>query len=202
MNKALTSIGVAAVCIANAFGRDAQLVIDNDRVSVWDVTWTKGQTNPARGHDRDVVTMWIAGAKARQAFFTAKNDGPAAKGRADEGARSLLVELKDHPVPPLENKTGYPLAFPRPHVKKLLENDRVIVWSYRWNPGEPTPMHFHDKDVVVVYLEPTALTSTTVDGAKTLNEYKAYDVRFNKRDRAHTELLERGTGSAMMMELK
>jgi hypothetical protein len=26
------------------------------------------------------------------------------------------------------------------HVKKLLENNRVVVWSYRWNPGEPTPM--------------------------------------------------------------
>ena len=123
-------------------------------------------------------------------------------GGVDAGARSLVIELKDHPVPPLENKTGYPLAFPRPHVKKLLENDRVIVWSYRWNPGEPTPMHFHDKDVVVVYLEPTALTSTTPDGAKTLNEYKAFDIRFNKRDRTHTELLEHGTGSAMMMELK
>jgi hypothetical protein len=30
------------------------------------------------------------------------------------------------------------------------------------------------------------------DGAKTLNEYKAFDIRFNKRDRTHTELLERG----------
>ncbi len=73
-------------------------------------------------------------------------------------------------------------------MKKLLENDRVIVWSYRWNPGEPTPMHFHDKDVVVVYLEDTALISTTPDGAKKLNEYKAFDIRFNKRDRTHTEL--------------
>jgi hypothetical protein len=34
------------------------------------------------------------------------------------------------------------------------------------------------------------------------NEYKAFDIRFNKRDRTHTEPLERGTGSAMMMELK
>ena len=116
--------------------------------------------------------------------------------------RSLEIELKDNPVPPIENKTGYPLAFPRPHVKKLLENSRVIVWSYRWNPGEPTPMHFHDKDVVVVYLEDTALTSTTPDGKKTLNDYKAYDIRFNKDDRTHTEMLERGTGRPCMMELK
>jgi hypothetical protein len=29
------------------------------------------------------------------------------------------------------------------------------------------------------------------DGAKTLNEYKAFDIRFNKRDRTHSELLAR-----------
>jgi hypothetical protein len=194
----MRSIVLAAVCFVTAFAQEPKPVIDNERVTVWDVTWTKGTTNPARGHDRDAVLMWIDGAKARTASFSPKSD------RRDEGGagRSLVIELKDFAVVPLENKTGYPLAFPRPHVKKLLENDRVIVWSYRWNPGEPTPMHFHDKDVVVVYLEPTALTSTTPAGAKTLNDYKAFDIRFNKRDRTHTELLEHGTGSAMMMELK
>ena len=88
-------------------------------------------------------------------------------------------------------------------MKKLLENDRVIAWSYRWNPGEPTPMHFHDKDVVVVYLEPTRRWYRRLpDGKKTLNEYKAFDIRFNKGNRTHTESLDHGTGSAMMMELK
>ena len=103
---------------------------------------------------------------------------------------------------PLPNTTGYPNAFPRPHVKKLLENERVIVWSYHWNPGEPTPMHFHDKDVVVVYEEDTALKSTAPDGKSVVNEYKDGQVKFNLRDRTHTELLIRGTGSAVMTELK
>jgi hypothetical protein len=147
--------------------------------------------------DLDTVVMRLTGSKAGSAVFIPK--GHEHKLGND---RSLVIELKDHLVWPLENKTGYPLAFPRPHVKKVLENDRVIVWSYRWNPGEPTPMHFHDKDVVVVYLEETALTSTTPEGAKTLNEYKTYDIRFNKRDRMHTELLAHGTGSATMLELK
>jgi hypothetical protein len=191
-------IAVAAMCVI-AYGQDAKPVIDNERVTVWDVTWTKGATNPA-GRDRDAVMMPLTGAGAGTASFSAKGSERNKQGHI--GARWLVIALKDHPVPPLENKTGYPLAFPRPHVKKLLENDRVIVWSYRWDPGQPTPMHFHDKDVVVVYLEDTALTSTTPDGAKKLNEYKAFDVRFNKRDRTHTELLDRGTGSAMMMELK
>jgi hypothetical protein len=193
-------------CIALAlmsgavYAQELKPAIDNDRVTVWDVTWTKGTANPARGHDRDAVVLWIAGKKARTASFNPK--GAARDEHGAEGSRSLIIELKDHLVAPYENKTGYPPAFPRPHVKKLLENDRAIAWSYRWNPGEPTPMHFHDKDVVVVYLEPTALVSTTPDGAKTLNDYKAFDIRFNKGNRTHTESLDHGMGSAMMMELK
>ncbi len=180
------------------YGQDLKPAIDNERVRVWDMPGIRGQHKLARVSDFDAVVMRLTGSKAGTAFFSQKDD----KRRWVGNDRSLVIELKDYPVPPLENKTGYPLAFPRPHVKKLLENDRVVVWSYRWNPGEPTPMHFHDKDVVVVYLEDTALTSTKPDSSKTLNEYKAFDIRFNKRDRVHTELLERGTGSAMMMELK
>jgi hypothetical protein len=188
-----------AVIGAAVYGQEEKPVIDNERVTVWDVTWAKGATYPA-APDRDVVFMRLTGANAGTASFSAKGSERNKIGHI--GDRWLIIELKDHPVPPLENKTGYPLAFPRPHVKKLLENDRVVVWSYRWNPGEPTPMHYHDKDVVLVYLEDTALTSTTPDGAKTLNEYKAFQIRFNRRDRTHTELLARGTGSALMMELK
>ncbi len=163
------------------------------------MTWVKGVANLALGYDGDAVFMRLTGPHAGTASFSAKGSqrkpGPA-------GARWLVIEMKDHPMPPYENRTGYPLAFPRPHVKKLLENERVIAWSYRWNPGEPTPMHFHDKDVVLVYLEPTALVSTTPDGKKTLNEHKAFDIRFNKGNRTHTESLAHGTGSAIMMELK
>jgi hypothetical protein len=189
-------IAVALIGCA-VYGQEVKPVIDNERVTVWDVTWTKGQTNPARGHGLDTVVLSLVPSGAAKFY-----PHGASLDEGGKAQRSLVIELKDHPVPPLENKTGYPLAFPRPHATKLVENDRVIVWSYRWNPGEPTPMHFHDKDVVVVYLEDTALTSTTPDGAKTLNRYKAFDVRFNKRDRTHTEMLDRGTGSAMMMELK
>ena len=158
MNKMLKSIALAAVCLVAAFGQSTKPVIDNERVTVWDV---KGQTIPARGHDRDTIVMSLVPSEA--AMFYPRGAGLDDGGKA---GRSLVIELKDHPVPPLENKTGYPLAFPRPHVKKLLENDRLIVWAYRWNPGEPTPMHFHDKVVVVVYLEDTALISTTPDGAR------------------------------------
>jgi hypothetical protein len=190
-------IALAAFCAALQ-AQDRKPVIDNEHVRVWDVTWTKGAANPA-APDRDAVFMRLTGPHAGTALFSAKG---AERKNGHAGERWLVIELKDHPSEHYPNTTGYPPAFPRPHVKKLLENARVIVWSYRWNPGEPTPMHFHDKDVVVVYLEDTALTSTTPDGAKKLNDYKAYDIRFNKGNRTHFELLAHGTGSAMMMELK
>ena len=53
-----------------------------------------------------------------------------------------------------------------------------------------------------MYLEDTALTSTKPNGEKTLNEYKAFDIRFNKRDRSHSELLVKGEMRAVITELK
>jgi hypothetical protein len=87
-------------------------------------------------------------------------------------------------------------------VRKLLENDKVVVWDYAWHPHEPTPMHFHDKDALVVYEATGELQSTTPDGKSTLNKYEFGDIRFNRRDRTHTELLTQGTAHAVITELK
>jgi len=131
------------------------------------------------------------------ARFGHRGDAPG-----KSGLRTVVVELKDHAVPPLANTSGYPLAFPRPHARKLLENDKVVVWDYVWRPHEPSPMHFHDKDTLVVYEATGALQSTTADGKATVNENKFGDIRFNRRDRTHTELLLRGRGHAVITELK
>jgi hypothetical protein len=199
----VTRIAVFALAFCAAgISRAAQPIIDNERVTVWDITGTKDDPAATLRHDRDFVTVYLSGAaggthkKGDVLFAHSGVSKPA------PGERTIVIELKDHPVAPLANHSGYPLAFPRPHVKKVLENDRIFVWSYAWNPGEPTPMHFHDKDVVVVYMEDTALKSTTPDGKSTINEYSAFQTKFNLRDRVHTELLVRGTGSAIMTELK
>jgi hypothetical protein len=116
--------------------------------------------------------------------------------------KGILIGLKDFKVDSLANKSGYPAAFPRPGSKKLFENARVVVWNYSWTPGVPTPMHFHDKDVVVYYLDDGDLQSTTPSGEKTVNEYRPGMIRFNLRDRSHTETLVRGKQHGIMTELK
>lgn len=167
----------------------AQPVIDNDRVTVWDTT----QPLPPLQHDFVAVSLSRKGT----AYF-----GHAGSSAGKSGVRTVVVELKDHALPPLANTTGYPLAFPRPHVRKLLENAKVVVWDYAWRPHEPTPMHFHDKDTLVVFEADGPLQSTTPDGKATVNDYHFGDIRFNGRDRTHTELLIRGTQHAVITELK
>lgn len=180
------SLGAAANL---AVAQDMQPVIDNERVTVFD---TVGAL-PRAEHDFVVVPL----GKKGSAEFHRLGDIPG-----KTGSRAMVIELKDGSLKTYPNNSGYPNAFPRPHAKRLLENDRVIVWSYRWKIGEATPMHFHDKDVVVVYEDDTTLKSTTLDGASVINHYQAGEARFNRGDRTHTELLIKATGSAVIVELK
>ena len=161
-------------------------VIDNDRVTVWD----DGTSPEAQALDAVVVSL------SGSAAFLPKGTTPGVEGR------SIIIDLKDHPVAAVTNMTAYPLSFPRPGSKKILENDRVIVWDYTWKPGVATPMHFHDKDVVVVFLEDGDLTSTTPDGQVVENSFTPGAVRFNPRGRIHTETLVRGKQHAIITELK
>jgi hypothetical protein len=169
-------------------------LIDNDRVAVWDVTAADPNGPRPRGD-----SVWISLVDLGKAVVKPKGTTADVSGL---GGRAIVIDLKDARAQPIENKSGYPLAFPRPGVKKLLENDRVIVWDYAWTSGVPTPMHFHDKDVVVTYVETGALKSTTADGQASANEFKFGDVRFNQRNRVHTELLVSGKARAIITELK
>lgn len=162
-------------------------VIDNDRVSVQDVSEYSTSAQPT-----DAVVVSLSGT----AVYLPKGAKSKISGRL------FVIDLKDHPVSPIENKSGYPIAFPRPGTKKVFENDRVIVWDSTWTPGVATPMHFHDKDVVVVFLENGDLKSTTPDGKEVVNKYTTGTVRFNQRDRVHTETLINGQQRAIITELK
>jgi hypothetical protein len=169
-------------------------VIDNERVTVWDLT-SGDPYAPAHATD----TMWISLSRPGEVAFKAAGQK---MDPATLGGRAIAIDLKDKKVEPLANTSGYPNAFPRPGVKKLFDNARVVVWDYTWQPRVPTPMHFHDKDVVVVYVETGALKSTAQDGQSTMNEFTAGAVRYNARNRVHTELLTTEKARAIITELK
>lgn len=165
-------------------------IIDNDHATVWDTTQSLGKLAS------DTVTISLKDANKGAAVFLKKGATHKSDGR------SIVISLKDHAPSPMANPTKYPLAFPRPGSKKLIDNARVIVWDYTWTMGVPTPMHFHDKDVVVTYLEDGDLKSTTPDGKSVVNPYTFAAVRFNLKDRTHTEELIKGKQRAIITEFK
>lgn len=188
-------------------------LVDNQRITTWDVS---SPSQPMR-HEHDFITVYVTGGTFQitrpdgTSVTASKNTGDVefdAKGtmyRAIQphGARRIEIELKDHAVAPLANTSGYPDAFPREGVKKVLDNDRVTIWDVVWLPGKATPMHFHGKDAIAVYLERGALKATTLDGQSVVNEYVPGFTKFNPRNRIHSEELARGDRErAIVIDLK
>jgi redox-sensitive bicupin YhaK (pirin superfamily) len=198
-----TSLAVLAALVLGApdiIAAGQAPLIQNSRVIVWDVA--PGTQAPATTPSHDVVTFVIRGDQAKVQTEVLYRVKGAVSEPPPTSTRRIVIELQDAAVPPLANTSGYPLAFPRPGSRKLFENERVVVWSFTWTPGVATPMHFHDKDVVVTYLAEGALTSTDLQGKAVVNEHHFGYTKFNARDRVHTETLARGQGSALMVELK
>jgi hypothetical protein len=184
---------VAVALDARPQGEPLKPAIDNERVAVWNLRPSDSEI-PSSTH----ACVFIRLTPLVVAFFPKC----AAEGWDPGPGGAVVVELKDHRLPPLAGTSSFPNAFPRTGAMKRLENDQVIVWDYTWTPGVPTPMHFHDKDTVVVYLENGSLKSTTPDGQSVVNELSPRLIRFNARDRVHTEELVKGKARAIITELK
>jgi quercetin dioxygenase-like cupin family protein len=216
---ALLPFPVQTPALPDALPRDgAKQLIDNERVTVWDVVYQKGKPTGMHRHKYDMVGINLADGTAKvtsaqgnvstvnrrmgQILWAQKGSTDSQEGTSDTPLHAILVDLKDVRVPPLKNTSGFADAFPREGGKKLLDNSRVVVWDYSWTPGKPTVMHFHDKDVVVVYLGNGDLSSTTPDGKTVVNSYSFGQAKFNPRDRTHSELLVKGAQRVIAVELK
>jgi quercetin dioxygenase-like cupin family protein len=187
-------------------------VIDNARVTVRDVVLQPGSQAPAIAHAGDYVILYFEGGRIRSADAktATRASGGALFGHGGstsdtalgKPAHEIVVELKDSPSNTVPNTTGLPPAFPRPRSKLILENDRIRVWNYKWLPGKPTPMHFHNTEVVVAYRGNGDVASTTPDGKTAVNHRQAGDIVFNVANRSHSEELVKGEQSGIMLELK
>lgn len=175
---------------------DAWSAIDNQRVQVRALD----AAPPAAGALPE-VRVWLDGHVQYLAPGQPAEAYQAVRAVGFESA-VVVVALKETRIPPRPNPTPYQLAFPRPSVRKVMENDRAIVWDYTWSAGVPTPMHFHDKEIVVTYLADGALRSTEPDGTSVVNPHYFGFTKFNPGDRTHTEELIEGRGRAVMIELK
>jgi len=205
--------------LPHAFPRDgAKQLIDNERVTVWEVKLEKGKPTGMHRHRYDMIGVDLADATVKVTNATGlANNSTVQKGRvgfsqkglthihegtSDTPRHIIMIDLKDVVVPAISNDSGYVEAFPREGAKRLIDNARVSVWDVSFEVGKPSVTHFHSKDVVVVYLGNAETSSTTPDGKATVSSVAYGQVKFNPRSRTHSELLVKGTHRVIAVELK
>ena len=180
-------------------GADARTIVDNEWVTVRELSGPAAAGAWAR--ERDVVRVSLDAATTGAAVFRPRGSGAVGTGgwRAD---RFVEVELKERPMTSYPLPAGQPPAFPRPGARKPVDTGRATVWDYTFIPNVPSPVHFHDRDVVVVFLGEGTLASTTPDGTVTRRDHTNGMVLFNPGNRVHTETLVRGAGRVIVIELR
>lgn len=187
-----------------AFPRDgAKKILENDRVTVWDVQLKKGQHAALHTHPYDIVSVTLTpggqqdnGAdgvtedrmfKMGDVRFTPKGRTHSEVGLTDPPRRAIVTELK--PVTPGGALTAskYPPAYPREGARKILENDRVILWDVTLENNRRTAMHSHPYDFMSVTLTPGAIRDVGLDGAVEERQFEVGQVRFQNKGRVHAD---------------
>jgi quercetin dioxygenase-like cupin family protein len=187
---------------------NANKVLANDRVIVWDVTWPKGQPTAMHEHGLDQLSVTLRGGTVRvsklggpvtvnestvgSVAFTPHGTSHMEEGLSDVPQHKIMLELKPSTAPFSGN------AVPREGAVKVLENDRVVVWDFTWKPGQKVPRPADGFDSVTVFLEGGTIRSGTEDAKR-----NAGDVFYStRRADAHTEEAVEGTPRAVIVELK
>lgn len=216
MLRTLSAALLAATLAAPAFAApEVNKVIDNERVTVWDVRLAPGENAPPTPQEFDTVTVFLEGGIIRtrhadgtvtaatrsfgDAVFTPKGSGAV---DMSDHAHEVVIALKGGVAGPNPGPAGIPNAFPRAGSEKIFENDRVVVSRFSWTPGVPVPMHHHDKDTVMAFRYDGPIRSTGLDGESEILDFRKDQIRFSKAGRTHGELLAGERQSAVMTELK
>jgi hypothetical protein len=196
----------------------ATQLLDNDRVTVWDVVWPKGQPTALHRHPYALAGVYLqpgtrvitdAGGSKRNVSneaggvtFQLKGLTHVEEGTSDPPLHAIMIELKqDAPVGD-DPSADLPPAFPREGAKQLLDNDRVRVWDYAFTLHRVGPLHRHVRDAVAVWLEGGKLKTTSREGSSSVNTQTKFTATYSRRGNVHTEEAIEGAPHAYVFELK
>jgi hypothetical protein len=193
-------------------------LVENDRIAAWHVQWIKGRPTPMHEHVLDLVGVALEAGQVRQTFpdrsvkpgtrsevgaatFLPKGMIHQEESEVDTG-RSIALELKNVTPPAKPRNTTAAEAFPREGARLLIENDRVIVWDYQWQPGRPVALHVHNRDTVLVPVEPGEVTVRFRSGETRISRLVRGEVLYFSGADAHSEEASVGSPRAIVVEIK
>jgi hypothetical protein len=183
-------------CVLTLAQENSTKILENERVVVWRIGSDTSRLSPARQLRLPTVLISLVDGAVR---FT---DATHTSTIRPESGQAVLIELKNHSVPPLEEPGTIARAFPRQGAKQIVDNNRVNVWDVSWTKGMKTPVHFHDEDVVAVYLSSGTVRSIPLNGEPTAVPGSFGDTVFLPRGRTHVEECIDGPRRDIIIELK
>lgn len=172
----------------------ARPLFENDRVAIWRV----GPGAPVPGA---AGALRLAGVLVSLADGRVRLVDTAATPAAPLGA-AVMIQLKGSRTAPMAPPRDTAPAFPRQGATLVLESERVAVWDVAWTTGMKTPLHFHDRDVAVVYLGAGTVRSIPLDGPPTATPRAFGEAVFIPRGRTHVEECVDGPRRDIVVELK
>jgi hypothetical protein len=196
----------------------ASPIIDNERVTVWDIALSKGAMAQPTPANLDSVTMFLEGGsvstrhgdgtvttatrKFGDAVFNPKGSNNVDTAASD-GIHEVVIALKDFDgFQPKPGPAGIQNSFPRPGAEMTLEGNRFRVWRFSWIPNTPVVMHYHNNDLVMAFRYNGTLRSSPLNGTPTDIPFKLGQITFSKAGTTHTETLIETQQSAVDLELK
>jgi hypothetical protein len=195
-NISIIAVLVCQGCVLTLAEESSTKILENERVVVWRIGADTNRLSPARQLRFPAVLISLADGAVR---FIGANDTSTIR---PESGQAVLIELKDHLVTPLEVPGTIARAFPRQGAKQIVDNNRVNVWDFTWTKGMKTPLHFHDNDVVIVYLTSGTVRSIPLNGEPTATPRSFGEAVFGPRGRTHVEECIDGPRRDIITELK
>jgi hypothetical protein len=196
-------------------------VLDNPRVTVWEVNWRHGDEQPYHRHRYDMAGVYLRYGP----IVVTSVDGTTNTGAAFEVPRpyyqpkdithreeahspgqperlAIMVDLKNSATDMMFIDDPEPSAWPRDGAKNVLENDRVRMWDYTWTAGAPGVKRVYRSDVVEVVVTGGTVKVTGVDGKAQTRVMAPKDARFVSRGTVRTEEHVSGAPRVIAIELK
>ena len=205
----------------HAFPRPgAEKLLENERVFIWEVVWPNGAPQVYHRHRYDMTGVFLGWGPLRVTridgtfteslepfeipwvFFQGQGVTHKEEGIGEPERHAIMIDLKEYPPTERALRSDIPPAFPMPGGEELIDNPRLSVWSLDMQPGQTIPMHYHDRDLVWVFLEGGTLLSTDGGGQQETTAWAYKDVLFLPRGQTHTLEVVGGSPRIMLYELK
>jgi hypothetical protein len=196
-------------------------ILDNPRVTVWEVNWRHGDEQPYHRHRYDMAGVYLRYGpivvtaldgtvnpasvfEVPRPYFQPKGithrEEAHAPGQPERLA--IMVDLKDSATDMMFIDDPEPSAWPRDGAKNVLENPRIRMWDYTWTAGTPAVKRVYRSDVVEVVVTGGSVKITGVDGKPETRVLAPKDARFVARGTVRTEEHASGAPRVIAIELK